>query len=178
MKRHAITFLFSCLVSAAMGQAVVRESGTSYVALRDSLKKSFLSPPDSIKVGCYYYWVNERVDPEGVKADLRHMKENGITLAFLATDIRNRDTWDNPWEGQTFGNNKFQSPRWWENLRTALKTVGELGIETGIFNCPGWSQSGGPWVCREEAMCEWTPEGIRVCRTRQGREVTCGPCYE
>ena len=75
-------------------------------------------------------------------------------------------------------NTKFQSPRWWENLRTALKTVGELGIETGIFNCPGWSQSGGPWVCREEAMCEWTPEGIRVCRTRQGREVTCGPCYE
>jgi len=57
---------------------------------RDQLWQSFLTPPDSIRVGCYYYWVNERVDPEGVKADLRWMKDNGITLAFLATDIRNR----------------------------------------------------------------------------------------
>lgn len=146
--------------------------------LRDCLKKSFLSPPDSIKVGCYYYWVNERVDPEGVKADLKFMKENGITLAFLATDIRNRDRWDNPWEGQKFGKNKFRSGLWWKNLRTALKTAGELGIEMGLFNSPGWSQSGGPWIKREEAMRDRTPEGIRICLTKQGNEVTCGPCSE
>ena len=59
-------------------------------AQRDQLYQSFLTPPDSIRVGCYYYWINERVDPKGVVADLRWMKENGITLAFLATDIRNR----------------------------------------------------------------------------------------
>lgn len=57
-------------------------------ALRDQLYQSFLTPPDSIRVGCYYYWVNERVDPKGVKADLQWMKDNGITLAFLATDQR------------------------------------------------------------------------------------------
>jgi len=142
------------------------------------LRTAFLNPPDSIKVGCYYYWVNERVDPEGVKADLQWMKNNGITLAFLATDIRNRTRWDNPWEGQVFGDCKFQSPLWWENLRTALKTAGELGIEMGIFNCPGWSQSGGPWISSDEAMREWTPDGIRICQTRQGRDVTNGPCSE
>ncbi len=95
---------------------------------REQLWQSFLSPPDSIKVGCYYYWVNEHVDPKGVKADLKWMKDNGITLAFLATDIRNRTRWENPWEGQSFGSNTFQSILWWENLRTALKTAGELGI--------------------------------------------------
>lgn len=105
---------------------------------RNQLYQSFLTPPDSIRVGCYYYyWVNEHVDPKGVKADLKWMKDNGITLAFLATDIRNRDRVDNPWEGQTFGKNKFQSKLWWKNLRAALKTAGELGIEMGIFNCPG-----------------------------------------
>jgi hypothetical protein len=139
---------------------------------------AFWNPPDSIKVGCYYYWVNERVDPEGVKKDLQWMKDNGITLAFLATDIRNRTRWDNPWEGQVFGDCKFQSPLWWENVRTALKTAGELGIEMGLFNCPGWSQSGGPWIRPEEAMREWTPDGIRICKTKQGQNVTCGPCSE
>ena len=26
---------------------------------RERLWQSFLTPPDSIRVGCYYYWVNE-----------------------------------------------------------------------------------------------------------------------
>lgn len=143
---------------------------------RQRLWQSFLTPPDSIRVGCYYYWVNEQVDPKGVKADLQWMKDNGITLAFLATDIRNRSRWDNPWEGQTFGKNKFWSRTWWRNLRTALKTAGKLDIEMGLFNCPGWSQSGGPWVRPEEAMHNWTPEGIEVCKDARGNEVVCGPC--
>lgn len=146
---------------------------------RQSLYQSFLTPPDSIRVGCYYYWVNEHVDPKGVKADLQWMKDNGITLAFLATDIRNRTRWENPWEGETFGKNKFQSKLWWKNLHTALKTAGKLGIEMGIFNCPGWSQSGGPWIKPVEAMRNWTPQGIEICKTKQGTDVSCGPCsYE
>ena len=143
---------------------------------RDRLYQSFLTPPDSIRVGCYYYWVNEQVDPEGVRKDLEWMKQNGITLAFLATDIRNHINWENPWMGQTFGKNKFQSRLWWKNLRTALKTAGELGIEMGLFNCPGWSQSGGPWVKPDEAMRNWTPQGIEVCKTNRGTDVVCSPC--
>lgn len=113
---------------------------------RDSLWNAFLIPPNSIRVGCHYYWVNENVDPKGVKAALQYMKDNGITLAFLATDIRYRTRWENPWEGETFGKNKFLSKLWWKNLRTALKTASELDIEMGIFNCPSWSQSGGPTI--------------------------------
>ena len=143
-----------------------------------SLWQSFLNPPDSIKVGCYYYWVNERVDPDGVKYDLQYMKDNGITLAYLATDIRNRARWEDPWESQTFGKNKFQNALWWENLRTALKTASDLDIEMGIFNCPGWSQSGGPWIRPDEAMRDWTPDGIKVCQTVRGTDVTNGPCSE
>ena len=37
-------------------------------------------------------------------------------------------------------------------VRTALRTAGDLDIEIGIFNCPGWSQSGGPWVKPEQSM--------------------------
>ena len=155
---------------------IVLPSEEQAANLRQSLYQSFLTPPDSIRVGCYYYWVNEQVDPKGVKADLQWMKDNGIMLAFLATDIRNRTRWENPWEGQVFGKNKFQSRLWWKNLRTALKTAGELDIEMGIFNCPGWSQSGGPWVKPSEAMRNWTPQGIEVCKSKQDTDVVNGPC--
>ena len=155
---------------------LMAQAQMAYDSLRESLWHAFLTPPDSIRVGCYYYWVDEQVDPKGVKADLRWMKDNGITLAFLATDIRNLTRWDNPWEGQTFGKNKFQSRLWWKNLRTALKTAGELGIEMGLFNCPGWSQSGGPWVKPEEAMRNWTTKGIEICKTKEGTDVMCSPC--
>ena len=144
--------------------------------VRNNLWQSFLTPPDSIRVGCYYYWINERVDPKGVKADLEWMKDNGITLAFLATDIRNRVNGDLAAAAEIYGKNKFQSKLWWKNLRTALKTAGKLGIEMGIFNCPGWSQSGGPWIKPEEAMRNWTPNGIEVCKTKQGTDVVCSPC--
>ena len=93
---------------------------------RDNLWQSFLTPPDSIRVGCYYYWINERVDPKGVKADLEWMKDNGITLAFLATDIRNRVNGDATADSEIYGKNKFQSKLWWKNLRTALKTAAKL----------------------------------------------------
>lgn len=174
-----IRHIFLCLLLLAPLLAPASPTGKPNAAagnIRDRLWQSFLTPPDSIKVGCYYYWVNEIVDPKGVRADLQWMKDNGITLAFLATDIRNRTRWEDPWKGETFGDNKFQSPLWWENLHTALKTAGELGIEMGIFNCPGWSQSGGPWIKPEEAMRNWTPAGIEICQTKQGTDVMCSPC--
>ena len=132
----------------------VKQSASSCEA---ALREGFANPPPDVKIGCYYYWVNERVDEEGVKKDLMWMKENGITRAFLATDIRNRTRFENPWEGQQFGDCTFRSEKWWRCLRTAFKTAGELGIEMGIFNCPGWSQSGGPWVTKEDAQI--APDG-------------------
>jgi hypothetical protein len=33
-----------------------------------------------------------------------------------------------------------------------VKEGGRLGVEVGLFNCPGWSQSGGPWIKPEQAM--------------------------
>ena len=37
-------------------------------------------------------------------------------------------------------------------VHAALKTATELDMEIGMFNSPGWSQSGGPWVKPEQSM--------------------------
>ena len=148
---------------------------------RSRLYEDFVNPPSEAKVGCYYYWVNERVDPVGVRKDLEWMKSVGITRAFLCTDIRNRYRANEPFGAadELIGDNEFWSDKWWENLRTALKVAGELGIEMGLFNCPGWSQSGGPWIKPEESMRDYNPTncvGWEVCRDKWDGLRSNGPC--
>ena len=71
------------------------------------------------------------------------MKRVGITRAFIG----NQST-DNPPEKPV----PLFSDEWWDITHAAMKTATDLGIELGMFNCPGWSQSGGPWITPEQSM--------------------------
>ncbi|MDR1762732.1 MAG: glycoside hydrolase family 2 [Dysgonamonadaceae bacterium] len=106
---------------------------------QNMLETGFENPPDSIRVGCYWYWIDKTITKEGVIADLQAMKQAGITRAFI---------------GMTGGgeNLEFMSDEWWNLIHATLKTASELDIEIGMFNCPGWSQSGGPWIKSNQAM--------------------------
>lgn len=109
----------------------------------DTIEQGFREIPDSIRVGCYWYWISDNISKEGVIKDLHAMKKAGITRAFIGNvDIG----------GDAYGNVKIFTPEWWEAVHAALKTATELGIEIGMFNSPGWSQSGGPWVKPEQSM--------------------------
>lgn len=81
------------------------------------------------------------------------MKKAGINRAFIG-NIGQDDV--------PYGNVKMLSDEWWDVLHTALKKATELDIEIGIFNSPGWSQSGGPWVKPEQAMRYLTSSETRV----------------
>lgn len=107
------------------------------------IKEGFTSVPDSIKLAVYWYWISDHISKEGVIKDLESMKAAGINCAFIGNIGIN----DLP-----YGKIKFDTPEWWEILHAALKKATELDIEIGIFNSPGWSQSGGPWVKPKEAM--------------------------
>jgi hypothetical protein len=128
----------------------------------DAIEKGFLSPPDSIRISTFYYWVNNHISKEGVIKDLNAMKKAGITRVFIGTDIRNRTSWSRDLTGQYFGSIKVFSEEWWDILHIALKTAADLDIEVGLFNCPGWSQSGGPWVKPQQAMRYLDASEIRV----------------
>ena len=69
-------------------------------------------------------------------------KKAGINRALLNIGI----------EDLPYGKIKMFSNEWWEILHEALKTATDLNIEIGIFNSPGWSQSGGPWIEPEQSM--------------------------
>lgn len=110
---------------------------------KQQLDIDFITPPESIQTSVYWYWISDNISKEGVVRDLESMKAVGINRAFIG----NIGLDDVP-----YGNVKMLSDEWWEIIHVALKTATELDIDIGIFNSPGWSQSGGPWVTSENAM--------------------------
>ena len=84
--------------------------------------------------------MSDNISKEGVVADLKAMKQQGIGIAYIGFIGGS----DHHKQNYPMGKVKFMSPEWWEVLHTALKTATELGIDIGIFNSPGWSQSSGP----------------------------------
>lgn len=112
---------------------------------RDRLEQVFASPSAEVPTAVYWYWLSGNVTPEGVADDVRSMKQAGITRAYIG--FQGLD------EGQAErGDVLIQSPEWYECLRSAMRTATEEGVEIGVFNCPGWSQSGGPWVKPEHSQ--------------------------
>ncbi|MEI6678029.1 MAG: glycosyl hydrolase [Mariniphaga sp.] len=107
------------------------------------VESGFISIPDSVQTSVYWYWISDNISREGVVKDLHAMKKIGINRAFIG----------NIGLGETpYGKVKIFTSEWWDILHTALKTATELNIQIGIFNSPGWSQSGGPWVKNEQSM--------------------------
>ena len=159
---------FGCLILILWNTILVMRAGNfdkkdSFADYEpDWLQKGFLFPSDSVRTAVYWYWVNDHISQEGVIKDLHAMKAAGINRVFIGSNIRNRTSWSRDLTGQWFGNVKWNSDEWWEILHTALKTASELDIETGLFNCPGWSQSGGPWIKPEQAMRYLDASELRV----------------
>lgn len=108
-------------------------------------QKGFISPPDSVQTSIYWYWISDNISKEGVEKDLEAMKRVGINRAFIGNIGLNKNE-------TRYGKVKIFSDEWWAITHAALKKATELDIEIGIFNSPGWSQSGGPWVKPEQAM--------------------------
>lgn len=143
------------LMGAALALMTVTAAGAGSKASGDKLESGFVTPPDSILTSVYWYWISGNISKEGVIKDLEAMKEAGINRAFIG----------NIWIGDLatpYKTVKVFSEDWWEITAAALKRAGELGIEIGMFNCPGWSQAGGPWIRPDQAMRYLTSSKTKI----------------
>ena len=116
-------------------------------AAADKREAGFVTPPSSVQTGTYWYWIEGNISKEGVEKDLEAMKAAGINRAFVA-NIGGAGTGDPNSQYKV----EFMSDEWWNITRAALKKATELGIDIGMFNSPGWSQSGGPWIKAGQTM--------------------------
>jgi GH43 family beta-xylosidase len=109
----------------------------------DWLAEGFARPPEQTKPWCYWYWISDNLSQEGITRDLEAMARVGIGEALIGNIFLD----DVP-----AGRIKVLTDEWWALVGHAIREGGRLGVNIGMFNCPGWSQSGGPWIGPEQAM--------------------------
>lgn len=106
------------------------------------LQSTFVNPPDSVRPGVYWYFMDGNLSKEGMTADLESMKEAGIgNVLFLEVNI-----------GVPRGKVDFMSEEWQGLFKHAVDEAKRLGITITLGVGPGWTGSGGPWVKPEESM--------------------------
>ncbi len=109
----------------------------------EALAAGFQDPPASTRPWVYWYWISDHISREGITRDLEMMDSLGIGAALI---------------GNIFlpevprGRVPVLSEEWYGMLGHAIREGRRLGIDIGLFNGPGWVQSGGPWVDSTMAM--------------------------
>jgi len=124
----------SLLLLLIMGVSACSDRSVITSEKFDRVREGFVIPADSNKVWCYWYWLNDDISLTGVTKDLEAMKAAGIGTAFIGNI--NPDEVD--------GRVPLFSEEWWKIMVHAVSEGKRLGVDIGVFNCPGWSQSGGP----------------------------------
>jgi hypothetical protein len=114
---------------------------------------TFLNPPEATKPWVYWYWDSNNISKEGITRDLEAMAEVGIGEAMIGNIVG---------RSAPIGNVTVLGGEWWGCVEHAVSEAARLGIKVGMFNCPGWSQSGGPWVRPEQTMRHLVSEEMRI----------------
>ena len=146
--KKTVTLLVLALaaaVSVATGWRAEKKERRTANDFLSGIEKGFQTPPDSVKPSVYWYWLSDNISKEGVTRDLEAMAEVGIGRAFIGNIGLDKN--DTP-----YGNVKLLTDEWWGVTAQALKTAARVGVDIGLFNSPGWSQSGGPWIQPTQTM--------------------------
>ena len=111
-------------------------------AAERTLAERFRDPPESSRLQAWFHWIGDCVTKEGLVADLKAMGEMEIGRAnvFLPSTAKLPET------------AKPLTPEWFELWETAIREAKRNNLTLGFHNCPGWSNSGGPWITPENSM--------------------------
>ena len=120
-----------------------------------SLESDFVNPPDHTKPRCYWYWMDGQISKEGITSDLEAMKRVGIGEGYIGVISGQSGT-------PATNASKALTDEWWGFIEHAMREGTRIGVDIGLFNSPGWSQSGGPWVKPSQAMRYVTMPELRL----------------
>jgi hypothetical protein len=141
LRKSMMSAFLLCLILAAGCNRI--QQGPGKTTDHFALESGFKNPPDSVKPWIYWFWMSDNISKEGITKDLETMANLDIGEALIG----NVGLADVP-----YGNVRVLSENWWNMVEHAIREGQRLGVDIGMFNCPGWSQSGGPWVKPTEAM--------------------------
>ena len=118
----------------------------------DALSENFRNPPVETKPWLYWYWISDHISKEGITKDLEAMAKVGIGEALIGNidEIKQK------------GEVKALTEEWFQMIDHAIREGKRTGVNIGLFNSPGWSQSGGPWNKPENSMRYLTMSELKV----------------
>ena len=114
-----------------------------FLAILFSVSVSFA---DTTKPWTFWYWMYGAVSEEGIRADLKAMKDVGLGGCYL---MPIRGAAERPEFG---GQADALSDTFWQRVDLALQQADSLGLGMGIHVCDGFALAGGPWIKPEESM--------------------------
>ena len=127
------------LVGFLVGASLLGRRRSRPIAARAGVPQ----PPDTTRPWCYWYWISDNISKEG------HHPRSGSHGPRGHRRGADRQRLLRRHPGGRF---KVLSEPWWELVEHAIREGGRVGVNIAMFNCPGWSQSGGPWIKPEQAM--------------------------
>jgi hypothetical protein len=127
---------------------------SNHIKMVDGMKANFKIPPENVKPWIYWYWINNHISKEGITKDLEAMAKVGVGAAFIGNIYLDNVSED--------GKVPVLSQEWKELTQHAIREGGRLGVDIGLFNSPGWSQSGGPWNKESNSMRYLTSSKLQV----------------
>jgi hypothetical protein len=133
------------VLATILGLSITAPANAGAPPPGDALARDFAQPPDATKPRCYWYWMDGQITKEGITRDLEAMKRVGIGEGYIGVIGGQSGT---PTQSTT----KALTDEWWSYIEHAIREGMRLGVDIGVFNSPGWSQSGGPWVKPTQAM--------------------------
>ena len=108
--------------------------------------KNFQQPTKDYQPWVFWYWMYGCVSDEGIRADLKAMKQAGIAGTYL---MPIKDITDG---AQYNGDARQLSETWWKRMDTVFQVADSLHIDLGIHISDGFALAGGPWITPEESM--------------------------
>jgi hypothetical protein len=124
-----------------------------------SLEKGFVNPPDSVRSGVYWYFMDGNLSAEGMTKDLEAMKQAGVgNVIFFEVNA-----------GVPRGKVEYMSEEWKNLFKHAVKECERLGIALSLGTGPGWSGSSGPWVEGKTSMKHLVASSMNV--TGSGKQT-------
>ena len=107
---------------------------------------STLQSDEPARPWAFWYWMYGAVSAEGIRADLKAMKDAGLEGCYLMPIRGNQERPEHGGEAQQL------SETFWKMVDLALQQADSLGLKMGIHICDGFALAGGPWITPEESM--------------------------
>lgn len=154
-KSILLALLTVCAVSFAQTKQAVPDVDDLRKPFSEADAGQFKNPDQIFFPETWFHFLNGSIgSPEAIAKDLKAVSDARFSgIQFFHGQQGNPADWPGTEE-----HIECLSPKWESLVKSTAEEAQRLGLRFTMQTCPGWSQSGGPWIKPEQSMrnISWT----------------------